>query len=227
MKVACSLILCAALVFPSALFPATQTAQDKDAQLVAPAQTAPAQAAPVQAAPTQSAPTPAAEAPVAKEPFAFGLLDATPVKLALSRSMSSATAQLSEKVEFEVVEDVKVHDVIVIPRGGKALGTVTGVQNKRRMGRIGKLLINIDSVRLPTGQRVALRSVKDARGRGHQNAIAGAMITSSIVFPIAAPFFLLIHGHDIVIPKGAEFTSYIDDDIPLDAAKFAAPTTIK
>jgi hypothetical protein len=207
MRVACSLILSAALVFPSALFSATQTAQDKDAK--------------------QAAPSTPAPAPVVKEPLAFGLEDATPVRMRINRTISSADAQVNETVDFEVLDEVKVKDVIVIPRGATALGTVTEAQPKRRMGRTGKLNINIDSVRLASGEKVALRAVKDVQGGGHQGAITGAIVATSIVFFPAAPLFLLIHGKDITIPKGTEITAYTNGDIPLDPAKFGAPTTIK
>jgi len=229
MRVACSLILSAALVFPSAMFSAPRTAQEGDAKkAAAPEAAAPAatpQVTPAQSAPqgggAQPAPTPVATAPVTKAPFAFGLEDATPVKLRLTRELSSATAQVSDRVEFEVVEDIKVHDVVVIPKGGKALGEVTVAQPKRRMGRGGKLDVKIENVRLVTGDKVALRASRNTNGGGHQGAMAGAMVVTSVVFFPAAPLFLLMHGKDIVIPKGTEITAFIDDDIPLDRAKFA------
>jgi len=55
------------------------------------------------------------EATPLKQPLAFGLEDATPVKLRINRNISSADAQVNETVDFEVLEDVKVHDVVVIP----------------------------------------------------------------------------------------------------------------
>jgi hypothetical protein len=228
MRVACSLVLSAALAFPSALFSAPRTTQAGDAKQAAPdaASATPPQAATAQASPqstaTQPAPTPVATAPVTKAPFAFGLEDATPVNLRLTRELSSATAQVSDRVEFEVVEDIKVHDVVVIPKGGKALGEVVIAQPKRRMGRGGKLDVKIENVRLVTGEKVALRANRNTNGGGHQGAMAGAMVATSVVFFPAAPLFLLMHGKDIVIPKGTEITAYIDDDIPLDQAKFAA-----
>jgi hypothetical protein len=57
-------------------------------------------------------------------------------------------------------------------------------------------------------------------GGGHQGAITGAMAATSIVFFPAAPLFLLVHGKDIIIPKGTEITAYINGDIPLDQTKF-------
>lgn len=205
MKVAYAIVLCIVLVFSSPIFGSIQAAQDQNTKQ------------PVQdAQPTL---------PVIKEPLAFGLEDATPVKLRISRTISSAEAQLNETVDFEVLEDVRVHDVIVVPRAGTAWGTVTEAQPKRRMGRAGKLNINIDNVRLISGEKVALRAVKDVKGGGHQGAITGAMVATSIVFFPAAPLFLLVHGKDITIPKGTEITAYINGDIPLDPKKFGAPPT--
>jgi hypothetical protein len=71
---------------------------------------------------------------------------------------------------------------------------------------------------------VALRAVKDVKGGGHQGAITGAMVATSIVFFPAAPLFLLVHGKDITIPKGTEITAYINGDIQLDPKKFVTQT---
>jgi hypothetical protein len=69
---------------------------------------------------------------VVKQPLAFGLEDGTPVKLKLNRTVSSADAHVNDTVDFEVLEQVTVHDDIVIPRGAIALGTVTEAEPKRR-----------------------------------------------------------------------------------------------
>jgi len=114
----------------------------------------------------------------------------------------------------------------VIPRGGTAWATVTEAQPKRRMGRAGKLNINIDNVRLASGEKVALRAVKDVKGGGHQGAITGAIVATSIVFFPAAPLFLLVHGKDITIPKGTEITAYINGDVPLDPKRFVTQMAI-
>jgi len=160
--------------------------------------------------------------PVVKPPLAFGLEDGTPVKLRTNRTVSSADAHVNDTLDFEVLEEVKVHDVVVIPRGGIAWGTITEAQPKRRMGREGKLNINIDDVKLTSGEKIPLRAVKEAKGGGHQGAMTGAIVATSIVFFPAAPLFLLMHGKDITIPKGTEITAYINGDIPLDAAKFSS-----
>ena len=155
-----------------------------------------------------------------KQPLAFGLEDGTPIKLRLTRNLSSADATTGDRADFEVLEDVKVKDVIVVPRGGLALATVTEAQHKRRMARGGKLDVNIDDVRLLDGEKAPLRAVKEAKGGGHTGAMTGAMIGTAIVFFPAAPLFLFMHGKDITIPKGTEITAYVNGDIPLDPARF-------
>jgi len=160
-----------------------------------------------------------------KQPLAFGLEDGTPIKLRLTRNLSSADATTGDRVDFEVLEDIKVKDVIVVPRGGLALATITEAEHKRRMARGGKLNVNIDDVRLADGEKAPLRAVKEVKGGGHTGAMTGAIIGTAIVFFPAAPLFLFIHGKDITIPKGTEITAYINGDIPLDPKRFATQAT--
>lgn len=150
----------------------------------------------------------------------FVLEDGTPIKLRLTRTISSASAQVGDRVDFEVLDSVSVNGVVVIPKGSIAWGTVTAAHKKRRMGRGGKLNVNIDSVRLADGEKDALRAVKDTSGGGHVGAMTGAMVATGIVFFPAAPLFLFMHGKDITIPKGTEIDAYTNGDMSLDPARF-------
>jgi len=152
------------------------------------------------------------------------LENGTPIKLRLQETISSADAQVDQRVDFDVLEEVKLCDLIVIPKGSVAWGTVTEAQPKRRMARGGKLDVNIDAVRLADGEKAALRGVKDVKGGGHTGAMTGGIVATSIVFFPAAPFFLFMHGKDVTIPKGTEITVYINGDTAIDPAKFAAAT---
>jgi hypothetical protein len=174
-----------------------------------------------QTQPSTQSPPPAPANQTPKAPIAFGLEDGTPVKLRINRTISSADAKTGETVDFEVLEDVNFGETIIIPRGGIAWATVTEAQPKRRMARGGKLNVNIDAVRLVSGEKAALRAVKELKGGGHTGAMTGAIVATSIVFFPAAPFFLFMKGKDITIPKGTEITAYINGDISLDPGKFA------
>src|SRR5258705_6017500 len=92
------------------------------------------------------------------------LAEDTPVRLRVSQTLSSATAKLNDKVDFEVVEDIKVGNLVVIAQGATAIGTVTEARTKKSFGRAGKLNVNIDYVRLANGDKVPLRAVKGGSG---------------------------------------------------------------
>jgi hypothetical protein len=158
--------------------------------------------------------------PATKAPMTFGLVEDTPIRVRLVRTMSSKDAKVDERVEFEVFDDVKIGGVVVIERGTMAIATVTEAHPKRRMGRAGKLKMNIDYVRVTSGEKVPLRAVKGGSGGDHVAAMTGAMVATGIVFFPAAPLFLFMHGKDITIPKGTEITAYVSADTPLDPAKF-------
>jgi hypothetical protein len=151
------------------------------------------------------------------------LLDGTPIKLRLTQTISSANAKTGQEIPFEVIEDVKVDDVVVLPKGSTAIGAVTEANPKKSMGRGGKLNISIAYARLADQEKAALRGVQDNKGGGHVGAMTGAMVATSVVFFPAAPLFLFIHGKDITIPQGTEITAFVQGDMHLDMSKFNAP----
>jgi hypothetical protein len=148
------------------------------------------------------------------------LEDGTPVKLRISQTVSSADAHVDDKVEFEVLEDVRVADILVVPKGGIAWGTVTEAQPKRRMARGGKLEIVMDSVRLVDGRKAALRAVKEVKGGGHTGGMTAGIVVTGLLFWPAAPFFLFMHGKDITIPKGTELPTFVNGNFKLDGPGF-------
>src|SRR2546426_12533064 len=92
MRIACSFVLSASLLCPGSWqspVPSAQETKDKP-------------------------PAQKPETSPLKQPLAFGLEDGTPVKLRLTRNLSSADATTGDRVDFDVLEDTKVRDLIVI-----------------------------------------------------------------------------------------------------------------
>jgi hypothetical protein len=175
-------------------------------------------AVPVGPAVTSATPEPS------RPPLPNTLMDGTAVKLRLVDTVSSADAHVGQQIPFEVTEDVVVQGITIAPKGSQALATVTTAEPKKRMGRGGKLDVNVDSMRLRNGEKVQLRAVKDTKGGGHVGAMTGAMVATSIVFFPAAPLFLFMHGKDITIPKGTDVTAFVQGDMKLNLASFT-PTS--
>src|SRR5579883_170951 len=138
-------------------------AQDAPASVTAQSPETTATSTGTQASPSPSPTSTAQQAPNPQSqeaaPAGFVLLDGTPVKLRLSRNLSSGTDRKGDTVDFEVLEDVMVDHVVVIPKGGTALATITEAEPKKHMGRGGKLDVNIDSVRLKDNEKIALRAI--------------------------------------------------------------------
>ncbi len=57
----------------------------------------------------------------------------------INRTVSSADASVGDNVDFETLDDVKLGDLVVVPKESTAIGTVTEAVPKRRMARGGKL----------------------------------------------------------------------------------------
>jgi hypothetical protein len=146
-------------------------------------------------------PTPAAVS-------AFTLLNNTPVRVKLMKTISSANARVGEAVEFEVLDDISVQGVPVLTKGSKAAGVIAEAEPKKRFGRAGILAFSITSVRLADGEQARLRCYQEASGSSNTS--------SSAVIPLAS-------GKDVTILQDAEFTALVDGDVPLQREAFAAP----
>jgi hypothetical protein len=155
------------------------------------------------------------------------LHDGTPIRLRLRQNLSSGEAKTGDEVAFEVIDEVDVDGVVVLPHGATAVGVVTLAESKKSMARGGKLNISINFARLKDNEQVALRAVKESKGGGHTGAMTGGIVAASLIIWPAAPFMLFIKGKDVVIPQGTQITGFIDGDMPLDMARFgvAPPPT--
>ncbi|MGD0842467.1 MAG: hypothetical protein ABSA32_15055 [Candidatus Acidiferrales bacterium] len=150
----------------------------------------------------------------------FILEDGTPIKLVLAQTISSADEHVGNLISLAVAEDVTVDNIVVIPKGALAWGTVRKVESKRRMGRAGKLELTIDKVRLADGERAPLTDTQDSSGGSTQKWMVPAMVaTGAFAWP-AAPIFLLMRGKDVTIPQGTHVLAFMKGDSVLDPANF-------
>lgn len=147
------------------------------------------------------------------------LRDGTPIPLIVRTAISSATAQAGDTVEFATTAEIAAGGVVAIPKGSIAIGVVTQAQPKRRMGRAGKLNLDIEYVQLSNGGRVPLRAAPQVSGKSHAKAVTGAVAGTGLVFFPAAPLMLLRHGADITMPEGTEITVFINGDVSLDQSR--------
>lgn len=212
------LVLC---ILPASCFPQGAGSTQAPAS-TAPADTAPAAEQPADA--NQGEEAQAAPRPMKYSPEGFPILqDGTPIRLRLTRTLSSADCKAGDRVDFEVEDPIILDGVAVIPQGSIAWGTVTEAEHKRRMTRGGKLAIGLTEVQLANLQKARLRATREAQGGGHTGVMAGAMVGTAVVFWPVAPVFLLMHGKEARIPEGTEVTAYVDGDTVIAPAAGTPP----
>jgi len=153
------------------------------------------------------------------------LPDGTPVRLKFVRAVVSSQVIAGETISLQVVQEVRLGNLVAIPEHGSAKATVTLAQAKRAMGRGGNLEMKIDTVHLADGEVAPLRTIKDVKGGGHKGEVVGGMVVTGLLFLPAAPFALFLEGKNAVIPAGTEITVYVNGDVSLDPAKFPAAGT--
>src|SRR5579859_106431 len=141
----------------------------------------------------------------------FALANNTPIRLKLSKTISSATARAGDAVELEVVEDVVVDGVTVLLSGSKVSGAVAEAEPKKRFGHGGKLAFAITSITLADGEQVKVRCYQEASGSSNTPADA--------VLPLSS-------GKDVTIPKDVEFTALVDGEARLNREGFENPKTL-
>ncbi|MBZ5514712.1 MAG: PEGA domain-containing protein [Acidobacteriia bacterium] len=142
---------------------------------------------------------------IALQPGTIKVPDGTLVRLALLDNLSSATNNADDAVNFELTEDVKVGEIVAIPKGSTARGHIVEVQPRRRMGRAGKLNFSVDYVKALDGSNVRLRASSARQGEDK----SGTVIVGTVLL---GGLFLIMRGKDVNIPKGTAFNAYVDGD---------------
>ncbi len=139
--------------------------------------------------------------------------DGTKLRVKLDQTISSASATEGQVVELIVTDALKIDDTVVIPEGARVTGTIVMAQEKRRMGRAGKLDFSVDRVRAIDGEWIPLRYSPSKR-TGDSHATRNGIITAgvAVVFWPAAPFVLLAKGKDVTINKGVIFDVFTDQN---------------
>jgi len=121
-----------------------------------------------------------------------------------------------EPIDLEVVRDVQVGPLLVIPRHTKVIGTVTSVQPARRAMRGGLLAIQPGAVTAITGETIALKGNRGAQGGPSTDQKARAVMEGYIIFSWVP---LLFKGDEALLPKGTALDAFITSDVSFDTAR--------
>ncbi len=139
------------------------------------------------------------------------LRDGTAVQLRITQRLSTATAKVGDRVEFEVVQDVRVGDLVVIPHRAIAWGAISKLQSRRRPSRNALLSLEIRAAKAITGNEVPLRGTRTIKGD-----LTAKDIQDMVALWPTLP--LMVKGSEAFVSKGGKVDAYLNGDASFDSA---------
>ena len=164
----------------------------------------------------------------ASETTTVVLPEGTTIRLMLIQPVNSRTAKVGDKLEFQVLEDVKVAALVIIPRKSPASAVVTELQAPRRRGKPGRITIKAETVSLLNHETATLRGLRTMQS-GNQNVtmertteISDLIMGTGGFGVVFLPLFMLGHGEYPVLPVGMEFSAALSQPVAMQRAELLA-----
>lgn len=134
----------------------------------------------------------------------------------MSEEVNSSTHREGQTFKLAVLNDVKIGETIVIPRGTPAIGEITWRTGKGAFGKSGKLEFALRYIDL-NGQKIPVTG--DFRQEGEGNTVATGV--GVIAIGVFAGF---ITGKRARVPVGRELMSQIAQPVSFTDAGSLAPS---
>lgn len=153
------------------------------------------------------------QAQAASKPSAATILrDGTPIPLTLKRTVSSESDEPGELVEFSLKQNLVAESVVLLPEGTSVWGKVIASRLvDRASGRPGMLEFRLESLKLPNGQEIPLRTVRELPSDPNQE-INPEMFVNLVNSPYA-PFQHFTREPITTVPKEMPLTLYVAADV--------------
>ncbi|BBB91592.1 MAG TPA: hypothetical protein PKA28_13595 [Methylomusa anaerophila] len=141
----------------------------------------------------------------------------TLVKVKTLSTLNSKQSRSGDTVALQVVDDVFIGGVLVIPKGSVGTGKVAKVEQAGNFGRDAKLEVSFDSVAAVDGATVPTLLGEKAKAETKSMATAaGASVAGMIVLgPVGIIGGAFVHGRDADIPIGSQLYVQTQGDMEL------------
>jgi hypothetical protein len=137
----------------------------------------------------------------------------TTIPVRLTQNINGNLDHQGDTVYFEVLEDIKVNNHVVISKGTFATGKITNAETRKSMGKAGKLTIDARSLHAVDGQIVDIvRDAMTSEGRKR----TGATVAHVIMW---GPLGLFAKGRAARIMLDSEYDIEVDSDFEIDVSK--------
>jgi hypothetical protein len=151
------------------------------------------------------------------------------VLIRLLKKLDSSSTQKGQRVDIEIARDVLINSELVVPKGAKTYGVVTDVSPAGRLGKDGKIALELKGIKALDGTVVPL--VFDEKTKQLNESLQwaiGAGLAGFIVFgPVGALGAVFVQGKDAVIPEGAEFYVAVGSDVKVHGMTLPVDTVVE
>jgi hypothetical protein len=130
------------------------------------------------------------------------------VVLALNGELSSKTHRVGDKFSLTVAKDVVVDNMVVIPRGTRAIGQVTWRTGTGGFGKSGKMEVAFRYLEM-NNLKVPVEGSYRQDGEGNTAATVGAVLAAGVIGG------LIVKGKSARVPEGREFSVRTVEAIPM------------
>jgi hypothetical protein len=138
----------------------------------------------------------------------------TPVRLSTVDLLDSRSVSQGQRFKLQVVENVTVGSIVVIPRGTAAVGEVEAVSGKGMVGKSGRLVLRPLFIEI-AGRRVNLVGTSSESGK---DATGGVAVASVLTNGLG----LFITGRSASVPPGSAILGQVRTDVTLPPVTSAA-----
>lgn len=139
----------------------------------------------------------------------------TQVTVRMNEELTTKKNREGDTFYMSVTNDVLVDGYVAIPRGARAIGTITWMTKKGAFGKSGKMDVSINAIELGES-RVPVVGTFRQEGKGNTTATIGAVVAVGI-------FSAFVTGHSAVIPQGRELTVHTRDPLKIGILAGAQP----
>jgi len=128
------------------------------------------------------------------------------IRVQLLDKINSNTARRGEKVAYKVIEDIKVKNTLIIPKGTRGELEITEIEEAGKMGKDGDIKIGFPQLETIDGSDLAVAIRKEAQQENESQKFAiGASVLGTAILGlpgVVAGYF--VEGKDEEIPAGSE-----------------------
>ena len=140
----------------------------------------------------------------ADEPKLVELPQGEHVGLALVSALSSRDTQIGQLVPLQTMEDLRVGDALLIPKGTAAMGQVTEAHSTGGLGVSGKLVVR------PLYLRLGDRTVRLEGEIADKASVGAAGVLGLMITPV-------VSGRTVTLPAGHVLSAKVARSVQLPA----------